>query len=71
MCQALNQAQIIIEIWIETITEGNTNMLYFIDEEREMEWLSNLATQLSGGDERWTQAGLLQNTTLPDSAFFI
>lgn len=46
MCQALNQAQIITEVWIETITEGNTNMLYFIDEERETEWLSNLVTQL-------------------------
>ena len=37
MCQALNPAQIIIGVWIETIR--NANALYLTDEESETEWL--------------------------------
>lgn len=72
MCQALNQAQIITETWVETITEGHTNTPNFHNAESETEWLRNLVAQLvSGGDEISTQAGLLQSFTLVHSVFFL
>lgn len=72
MCQALNQAQITTESWVETITEGHTNMPNFNNAESETEWLRNSVAQLaSGGEEISTQAGLLQSFTLLHSVFFL